>query len=320
MKKKKIIIGLIVVAVFLVGVFAWSTWRKSVTANQSEQTQTEVTDSQTEQQPVSKEENEKLAKEFELALRNWGVDPTIDPATLAKKDASEVLTALRTPELDDSPVKSMISFTPDSNVSPNAMSTYCTLGYQGLCADALTKQAEGRNEFWGIGSRWIGAPNVKADDDGTVTIKGTVKTILVTNGDTFKMGGYYAITPAWGEYEVNDKLTVKDGKIVSISYYAGNWWWTNPWLSEWNLSDAVTQLGYGKRIVIPVKGSLSWDGLAPTGMFGLLYAPVTQADDTRGACDWSLWNDIHSRAGGEGLQQLPEYDPDEDAATIEERE
>lgn len=318
MNKKKIIAIIIATVVFFVAVFAWSAWRKSVTAKQNEQPQTEVTDTQTENQNVSKSDNEKLAKKFELALRNWGVDSTIDPAALAKKDAGEVLATLRTPELGESPVQDMLGFTPDSKVGPNAASEFCTGGYQGACQSTPTMQNEIRNEFWGIGSRWTDGPNISVADDGTVTVTGKIKTILVTSGDTFQMGDYHALTPAWEERNVKDKLTIKDGKIASISY-DGNRWWTNPWLTEWKPADAVTQIGYGTRTVIPVKGSLSWDGLNPSGTINILYAPVTQADDMHGKFDWTLWDGISANTGGDSPQQAPGLDPEKDAATLQDR-
>lgn len=163
-------------------------------------------------------------------------------------------------------------------------------------------------------------PTVTVLDNGKVRVKGTVRSILVTSGDSYSMGGYNALTPAWRDYRIDDVLTIDNGKVSDIEYRSNQYWWINPFLSQWTPDNVADNLGYGSRVAIPVSGGLNWNGMNPTGITRVLNSP-TSMGDMDGKVDWSMWDDL-IQAGNttESQQQAPGLDPEKDAATIHERE
>lgn len=318
------IIGSIVLAVALV--LGWSFWRKQVTAEQ-QQTQAQASKQNTQAKAQEKEEaatsaqaeeNKQTALDFERKIREWGLDSTISASAYAKKPAAEALSELRTPRLDSSPIENMTSVKISENAGSHAASYPClTKGLQSFCSAMPTAQDWLSNEIWGIGVRWSDQPTAKMIDEDTVKVTGTVRAVLVTSGDTYKMGGYSALTPAWKDYQVSDTLRIKDGKIASLQSNVDGYWWLNPWMKQWEPDNIADSIGSGDRVAIPVSGNLQWDGMNPTGSTCILKAPVTMAD-MDGKVNWDLWDGI-SPTGGSGSQQAHGLDPEKDAAAIQDR-
>lgn len=330
MDKKKVITAIIGTVLVIALVLGWSLWRQSVTrknedANGKPNTsQTPGTSKKKAKKTLTADENKQnreTAIQFELAARNWGVDSTISASEFSKKSADEVLAALRTPDLGESPIKDMISFQPDENAGANAASYVCTNDdYQAFCQFMPTAQVWWKNEAWGTGTRWLDTPKAKTLNDGSVEITGKVRTILVTRGDTYSSDGYNALTPAWRDFEINDILTIKNGKVSSIRYERGiNYWWINPWLNQWKPDNVADIIGGGERVAIPVSGTLNWTGMNPTSITRVLKSPNGMGD-LDGTVDWSLWDDLIQAGGSDSTQQAPDLDPEKDAATLHERE
>lgn len=313
-KKTITIITSVVLVVALV--IGWCAWRKHVTA--VKETQTNATTSVHKKKPVAKkkelqkpvltdeqkEQNGTIALQMEKDMRNWGADSLADPHQWNKQPADQVLAALRTPDNIEAPADMPTSMKLNQSWGSDAPSYVCNNSdYQTLCDTMPTAQSWWKNEVWGTGARWVGDPTVKTYDDGKVRVKGKVRAILVTSGDTYSEGGYNALTPAWKDYQINDLITIEDGKVSNIEYLADQYWWINPFLSQWTPDRVADNFSYGTRIAIPVSGDLNWNGMNPTGITRVLNAPESKGD-MDGKVDWSMWDDV-TFSSNTGCQNCP---------------
>lgn len=313
-KIRNILIAITSVILVMAVLFGWSFWRKKVTAEEQQEAQSAlVKQQQKEQKQQSQSEAQKntqtnteyklsdadkqMVIQAEHAMRDWGSDALKNPADWAKQDASTVLTQLRG-DIDEkhNPLTQYVSFQLDDKTGPNGVNPVCPDGNNKgiyLCEQAPNAARWWHMQAWAYGSRWVSEPTVTQLSNNQVEVAGTVKAILLTRGDTMSNGTYSAITPAWTEYAVNDVITVKDGKITKIQHMKVDPWWINPWLHEWdrrmveNMGDNVNT----QRIAIPVKGTLTYDGLHNDGETRVLKTPVTMGD-LDGKVDWSLWDGI----------------------------
>lgn len=273
-----------------------------------------------EQVDMASKADMETAVAVEHAMRDWGTDPTIDPAGLAMKGSAEVLSTLRTPAPGARPAA--LSFIGASRrAGPDAPTEWCREGQDGLCADMGTFRSWLTNEVWGVGSRWTATPKATAQAGGVVRVTGTVRSILVTRGDRLTGAGWSLLTPAWRDHSIDDLVTVRNGVAVKVIHMGDDDWWNDPWLDDWTSGDVVESMDGGTRVAIPVVGTLSFDGMNPSGLTGSLTCPGTFAD-MDGRIDWSLTEDLPVTAGqtDRGGQQPDDVDPERDAATIHERE
>ena len=102
-----------------------------------------------------------------------------------------------------------------------------------------------------------------------------------------------------GFYDINDELTIANGKISGMNINGDNPWWINPWLTRWD-NNMADDLSEGTRIAIPVKGDPEM-GLAHSSMTPILKGPVTQSD-LDGKVDWHLWDSVPMASVGGGCQ------------------
>jgi hypothetical protein len=311
---KKTITIITAVVLVLALVIGWCAWRKHVTSTKETQASANTSSSSStnkakkKKTPVlsdkQKEQNKTIALQMEKDMRNWGVDSLADPHQWAKQPADQVLAALRTPDNITAPADMPSSMKMNQSWGSNAPSYVCnTSDYQSLCDTMPTSQAWWKNEVWGTGTRWVKDPTAKVYDDGKVRVKGKVRTILVTSGDTYSEGDYNALTPAWRDYQIDDLLTIENGKVSDIEYEGAQYWWINPFLSQWTPDKVADSLGYGTRIAIPVSGGLNWNGMNPTGITRVLNAPESKGD-LDGKVDWSMWDDV-SFSSNTGCQNCP---------------
>ena len=299
-KPVKILIAILAVVALVGGIIGWSLWRQHVTAEKQAQAQTEK--SQQGEKKTGKQKNTKpsvlndeqkqqhidLATQFELKARTWGTDPGIDINGLSKQDAQTVVDGLRTPDFD-------------ANEGPDAPSVLCEQNLQNGCSQYPTMKDWWRAEALASGSKWTDGPHVTVNDDSTMHVTGTVRAMLVQDTDTFNNGTYYAITPAWRDYQIDDTLTVENGKISRILSSGSNDWWLNPWLEHWTTRMADS-LANGERKSIPVNGKPAMN-LFHYGVAPMLKGPATQGD-LDGKVDWSLWSDIPMQAPNSELDAL----------------
>lgn len=155
------------------------------------------------------------------------------------------------------------------------------------------------SEALATGSRWTDGPHVTVNEDRTVTVTGKVESILLQDGDSFNNGSIWALTPAWRDYDINDELTIANGKISGMNINGDNPWWINPWLTHWD-NNMADDLSEGTRIAIPVKGNPEM-GLTHSSMTPILKGPVTQSD-LDGKVDWHLWDSVPMASVGGGCQ------------------
>ena len=101
-KPMKILASIIAVVVLVVGILAWSTWRKKVTAAEQQQAQAQQLKKHKSEErkkaaeaaanQLTDEEKQQytdLAIKFEQSARNWGSDPTINLDSLSQHDAQQ---------------------------------------------------------------------------------------------------------------------------------------------------------------------------------------------------------------------------------------
>ncbi|MFZ3412099.1 hypothetical protein [Bifidobacterium adolescentis] len=313
---KKTITIITVVVLVLALVIGWCAWRKHVTSTKETQASANTSSSSStnkakkKKTPVlsdkQKEQNKTIALQMEKDMRNWGVDSLADPHQWDKQSADQVLSALRTPDLPDFPDSGIVGFDVDPSWGKNAISYVCSQDnaiIYAYCSIMPDNQTWWKSEVWGTGTRWVDEPKSTAYNDGKVRVKGTVRAILVTNGDTYSLGGYKAVTPAWRDYAINDLLTIKDGKVSWIEHDADEYWWLNPYFNEWTPDNVAKNIGGGNRIAIPVQGDLNWNGLNQTGITKVLRHPESEGD-LLGKVDWSMWEDI-SFTSNPGCQNCP---------------
>lgn len=245
---------------------------------------------------------------IETTMRNWGTDPNIDLKALAKQPAADVLDALHTKVPETNPVKEsgLLSYS-RKDAGPQGPSQYCEQGMEMLCAQNPKAYQWLPNEAWTYGSRWIEGPTaaMSGEDSHTVRVTGKVRAILLQDGDTFHGPDYWALTPAWKTYTINDTIRFDDdGKIAYISDADHDYWWINPYLMSWT-DQMPESLGRGaERIAIPVKGQPNMI-LHHMGGARVLRAPETQAD-LGGDVDWSLWDGICMASCGNQQQGFTE--------------
>lgn len=253
----------------------------------------------TDAKTVSAEDLE-TAVRLEHAMRDWGTDPTINPKDLARQDATVALARLKGSIPKTNPVKDLLPASMiNDDEGPDGRSPICRDNPDSMaCSGIPTARDWLTREAWAYGAKWTKGPTAVADGDA-ILVTGTVRTVLLQDDDSFAAGDWHAITPAWRDYEIRDRITMRDGKATRIESLNADPWWISPWLHRWD-RDMPAGVGAGERMAIPVRGAPSMN-LAHDGYGRILKGPVTQAD-LNGKVDWSLWSDIPMASVGGGCQ------------------
>ena len=302
-RKARIIIAITSVVLVVAIVVSFCLWRqnalkdegsgKSDTSQTTQQPTDKKTDADAAASDTPTDEDIQVAIRFEHAMRDWGTDSLIDPDTLARRDVDDVLAQLKGSIPDGNPLRDLT--TVDLNeeyYGPDGEAPACYEDTELANAVACAATPKARDwwayEAYGYGSRWKSGPEATIDGKDII-VSGTVRAILVQDDDSFSSGEYYAITPAWRDYEVRDRLAVKDGKVTSFTHELPDYWWIDPFTTSWSLSMAGS-LAVGERVVIPVKGKPDMH-LSHMGTVEVLHGPVTQAD-LDGEADWHLWDGL----------------------------
>lgn len=255
------------------------------------------------------------AAAFERRLREWGADSTIRADTLARKDAGSVLASLHgTPPADD-PATGENLPARQADAGPHAANPACRAyrrldqvgdtGERAWCADGLDAAAWLARIAWGYGSRWTDGPHSAADGTG-VRVTGTVRFMYLAgnqNPNTLHVDDWWGITPTWIDYPVDDRLTVRDGRITGIRHRQADPWWIDPWLGVWDTDIGDRMNGRG-RVGIPVKGEPDWGALTGDGLTVIPPETRFMADEN---VDMSLWGSIPVRVGDGQSCQNPGY-------------
>lgn len=228
------------------------------------------------------------AIDIEKTMRNWGTDSMITADSLAYKPSGDVLKTLQAPKVSGNPLKDKTSISFDKTWGADAPSLACqNEDTQLLCAGMPTAGDWLAHDAWAYGSRWVGEPKAVMNDDGTVRVTGTVRSVLLQDGDTFSVEDWYTLTPAWRDYEINDVVQFdKDGKVSKVVSYKPDYWWFNPYLHAWN-NNMPQDIGSGTRTLIPVKGA---PNMALTHVPGTVWLKGARSMGEDTTIDWRLWD------------------------------
>lgn len=292
--KKKTIGIILVVTLIIAAVVGWCLWRQHDLAKPraipmppptSASSQTAPSDSP--QPQAERQARIDMALKVEHAMRDWGVDANLPASSYAYKTAGDALAMLRAPRLTGNPIRELTALDIEDTWGPDARSVPCELGMNGDCMVSPTMGQWWANEAWAYGSRWVEEPTVQYLEDGSVSVVGDVRAVLLQDGDSYNDGDWYALTPAWRTYPVKDTLTFNDeGKVESVHHDEPDLWWIDPYLQQW--SEAMpAQIGGGDRQVIPVKGQprMSLTHLA-AGRWLRGVKDMGSMDNV----DWTLWD------------------------------
>lgn len=268
-----------------------------------------------------------LAVRFETRTREWGVDPAAATAdTLAQSDTDTLLTAVRTPDALDADLSDVSSIAPDEDAGPHARSGACTDDQSGVaCPTWPDMLSWWRAHHWTMGARLDGEPEVTVNADGTVDVTGRVRVVLWTSGlDATRIRtrdgtSWWAYTPVTGLADYHDTLTVTDGLVSKRVQHSPTIWLADPLLSAWDDDPAAGTMSWAERSQpsIPIRGDApdDPDGLSPDPD----HLMVANAPGTDGPL-WETVPDVDTRYGSDAAQQDPSWSPEDDAATLRDRE
>lgn len=268
-----------------------------------------------------------LAVRFETRTREWGVDPAAATAdTLAQSDTDTLLKAVRTPDALDADLSDVSSIVPDEDAGPHARSGACTADPAGAaCSMWPDMLSWWRAHHWTMGARLDGEPEVTVNADGTLDVIGRVRVVLWTSGlDATRIRtrdgtSWWAYTPVTGLADYHDTLTVTDGLVSARVAHAPAFWPADPLLSAWDDDPAAGTMSWAERSQpsIPIRGDApdDPDGLSPDPD----HLMVANAPGTDGPL-WETVPDVDTRYGSDAPQQDPSWSPEDDAATLRDRE
>lgn len=297
-------IGIILTATLIIAaVIGWCLWRQHELAKPrtipmppaSEQTATATP--QTSPSATVSPERLQQAVAFEQAARTWGIDPDLDLHAIAGRDGESVAKQLRTAMPERNPIADRVAFPIDKDAGPDGPSEFCKSDImEQMCMTIPTMRQWWPNEAWSWGSKWVQGPEAAGNADGTIVVTGTVRFMLLQDGEQFGGNGYTGITPAWQDYDIKDVLTLDEtGKVKNIDYRKWNYWWINPWLMEWDAYAPQTIAPLARRVCIPVKGDAH---IRLSHMIGARRLAVPQTMlDLGGDVDFSLWDGLLSYDG-----------------------
>lgn len=301
--KKKTLGIVLVIALLITAAVGWCLWRRHeldkpdaapiVTAATPER-QTEGTPEPSETAADGMRRQHAIA--FEQAARTWGIDPDFDLHSIAGQDGVSVARRLHAEIPEENPIRGSVSFAIDPDAGPDGPSEFCKTGMELLCGQNPTMRQWWPDEAWSWGSKWVQGPQASENADGTVTVTGTVRFMLLQDGEQFSGNGYTGITPAWQDYAIKDVLTIDgEGKVSKIDYRGRNDWWINPWLMQWNATAPASIAPMARRVCIPVKGD---PHIELNHMVGARRLAVPQTKlDLDGKVDFSLWDGLLSYNG-----------------------
>lgn len=268
-----------------------------------------------------------LAVRFETRTREWGVDPAAASAdALAQSDTDTLLKAVRTPDALDADLSDVSSIAPDADAGPHAPSEACTADPAGAaCSMWPDMLSWWRAHHWTMGARLDGEPEVTVNADGTVDVTGRVRVVLWTSGlDATRIRtrdgtSWWAYTPVTGLADYHDTLTVTDGLVSKRVQHSPTIWLADPLLSAWDDDPAAGTMSWAERSQpsIPIRGDAPDDpeGLSPDPD----HLMVANAPGTDGPL-WETVPDVDTRYGSDAPQQDPSWSPEDDAATLRDRE
>lgn len=241
------------------------------------------------------------------AAHEWGTDPAAVAAVGAGADVS-VLAALRPSKPDRTTFDALYSG--GGETGPDTPSPYCTPTRMSACDSQPTMWDYWYANEYLMGARFTAEPTADVLADGRVEVKGILRTVLWTDGETEAPTqgadgfAWWAFAPAYAIYDIDETLTIEDGKVSGVDGSTDRWL-VSPFLSDWNKNpcwDADSQPGYMQGDV-PMRGDAP-KGLLPdrdtsiarlkpatdltSGVWASIAAPPANTDQCGSGCDLSL--------------------------------
>lgn len=290
------------IAVLLaMGLSACGAQNQSSDSPASRQSTSQRSDAVEGAEPVDEQTLIDVAVDTEKAMRSWGSDSTIPVDQLTQKTAKDVLATLDPGHVPSKPdllsgVRGEDGAGPDMPWDGECLS--------GQPCEGWTMRDWMYNDAYAYGARWVDGPTARVIDSrkGLVQVTGTVRAVFLQDRDTFGQASWpdkewYALTPSWKDYEIEDTLTIRDGKAVEYVNGPSDPWWINPWLRAWNDSMA-SDTDNGTRVAIPVEGDPQeterYMNIKHMAVEDFQTAPRLMGGDTTGGTpvDWSLWDGL----------------------------
>lgn len=289
-----VIAGTVVTILSILLIILTVTAGRHIPTDTSTTTPTASTTADTGLPPIGEETRrarEAEAVRFEKLLRDWGADAARSPSDWADRTAADTLAALRTGadmRIPDPTAGTTITV-PDG-AGPDTPSPDCrNRPHSAQCHTRPCMRDWWAANAWSVGARFTDGPHAAVSADGTEAhVTGTVRVILLQGGDTFHHDDWWALTPAWRDYTIDDTLRFDtDGTITAYEPHGADHWWLAPALTAWDATMPAAMTG-GHRVAIPVQGRPVMDGQWPS--IALMDTPRTTTD-MDGRVDFTLWGD-----------------------------
>lgn len=241
------------------------------------------------------------------AAHEWGTDPAAVAAVGSGSDAS-ALAGLRPSKPDKSAFDALYSG--GGETGPDTPSPYCTPTRMSACDSQPTMWDYWCANEYLMGARFTAEPTADVLADGRVEVKGVLRTVLWTDGETEGVTqgidgfAWWAFAPAYAIHGIDETLTIEDGKVSGVDGSTDRWL-VSPFLSDWDKNpcwDADSQPGYMQGDV-PMRGDAP-KGLLPdrdtsiarlkpatdltSGVWASIAAPPANTDQCGSGCDLSL--------------------------------
>lgn len=241
------------------------------------------------------------------AAHEWGTDPAAVAAVGSGSDAS-ALAGLRPFKPDKNAFDALYSG--GGETGPDTPSPYCTPTRMSACDSQPTMWDYWYANEYLMGARFVSDPTADVLPDGRVKVKGALRTILWTDGETEALtqgadgSAWWAFAPAYAIHGIDETLTIEDGKVSGVDGSTDRWL-VSPFLSDWDKNpcwDADSQPGYMQGNV-PMRGDAP-KGLLPdrdtsiarlkpatdltSGAWASIAAPPADTDQCGSGCDLSL--------------------------------
>ena len=314
--KIRLLAAIMAVTLILAGLGGWAVWSnhraraKAVAAAQSPAKASKKEGKAVAKAPSTVAGRDALkatAVAWARAAHEWGTDPAAVAAVAQGSDAS-ALAALRPSKPDASAFDALYSG--GGQTGADTPSPYCTPTRMAACDSQPTMWDYWYANEYLMGARFVSDPTVDVLPDGRVEVKGSLRTVLWTDGETEAStqgadgSAWWAFAPAYAIYDIDETLTIEDGKVSGVDGSTDRWL-VSPFLSDWDKNpcwDADSQPGYMQGDV-PMRGDAP-KGLLPdrdtsiarlkpatdltSGAWGPIAAPPADTDQCGSGCDLSL--------------------------------
>lgn len=312
----RLLAAVMAVTLVLAGLGGWAVWSnhkahaKAIAAAQAPAKKAEKGRRGAAKAPSTAADRDALkatAIAWARAAHEWGTDPAAVAAVGSGSDTS-ALTGLRPSKPDKSAFDALYSG--GGETGPDTPSPYCTPTRMSACDSQPTMWDYWYANEYLMGARFVSDPTADVLPDGRVKVKGALRTVLWTDGETEAStqgadgSAWWAFAPAYAIHGIDETLTIEDGKVSGVDGSSDRWL-VSPFLSDWNKNpcwDADSQPGYMQGDV-PMRGDAP-KGLLPdrdtsiarlkpatdltSGAWAPIAAPPADTDQCGSGCDLSL--------------------------------